>query len=159
MPRDPAGLRPRRQRVVLVHRRGCRRLPCSETGQDRGIAKGVARTVPERRLPMSQAQEMRGKSVLGLTRWRRPRAAQGPLDSVYNVIDAESARMGSGDIRHRHIPYPRCDRDVIDATHGANRCVGYGRQAKTRPPSRASIRRPELRGGGTGKICRSLTTG
>ena len=149
MPRDPAGRQPRRQRVVLVHRRGCRRLPCAETGQDRGIAKGVARTVPERQLPMPRAQEMRGKSVLRLTRWRRSRAARGarrgPLGCAYNVTDAEFACIGSGGIPH--ILYRRCDRDVTDATDGANRCVGYGRQAKARPMPRASIPRPELRGG------------
>ena len=149
MPRDPAGLQPRRQRVVLVHRRGCRRLPCSETGQDRGIAKDVARTVPERRLPMPRAQEMRGKSVLRLMRWRRSPAARGErggqLGCAYNVTDAEFARIGSGDVHH--IPYWRCDRDVIDAIWHQS-MVDYGRRAKPRPPPRASIPRPELRGGG-----------
>src|SRR6185437_7485039 len=106
---------------------------------------------------MPRAQEMRGKSVLRLTRWRRSRAARGarrgPLGCAYNVTDAEFACIGSGGIPH--ILYRRCDRDVTDATDGANRCVGYGRQAKARPMPRASIPRPELRGG-TGSVCRSL---
>src|SRR5262249_21817887 len=55
--RTPAGMRPRRQRVVLVRRRGCRRLPCPETGQDRGSAKELARTMPGRPRPICRAQD------------------------------------------------------------------------------------------------------
>jgi hypothetical protein len=66
---------------------------------------------------MSQAHETRGKSVLRLTRLA-PIAGgkRGALGFVYNVTDAELARIGSGDIHQ--IPYRRCDRDVTDATHG-----------------------------------------
>src|ERR1700730_10967095 len=48
---------PRRQRVVLVHRRGCLRFPCPETGQDRGFTKELARTMPGRPHPICQAQD------------------------------------------------------------------------------------------------------
>ena len=72
--REPAGLRPRRQCVVLVHRRGCRRLPCPETGQDRGSAKRIARTMPGRPRPICRSRDARKERV----KINAPGADRGP---------------------------------------------------------------------------------
>src|ERR1700734_1465400 len=55
-PGPPAALRAATPACSSGHRRGCLRLPCPETGQHRGSAKELARTMPGRPHLICQAQ-------------------------------------------------------------------------------------------------------